>query len=383
MVVNLTRFLSGQYDPSEILNNTFLGGVLATTATTPTGSAANNPPSVTSDRAQDIAGDVERLEGTARPQSPTSAASLTPSTSDASGFFDIEDALEEDDEVDQSDINERRRAELTDAQIRFFEEMAENNNVSSNEMFLKSIWDFGTVERDPDEAFGGLRTDIPIEEQLQKQAEVLPGGREPAPGQYLSRVEAVAEYSETDPNTRAQLQALLFQSGYVNEPPIAGPGSLSDSRYRNAWSDAVKHAAASGMGILPYLRQEAQRAQEAGFGTGSGSGTSGPKRPTVQLISDEDADELIEETARQTIGRVLTDDEKEVVKKMTESIRDTQRVEQNRLIDQRMAGGGEAEDPTAVSTLAEQEVETEFETETTGYRVASAFADVARLIGGG
>lgn len=305
---------------------------------------------------------------------------VTPASESRSTGYSWEDDEEEvrESEPDLTDPYEFwvEQNKPSDFKLRMWNEIASYNNVSKNEMFLPSAWTSTEVEFES----GSGQADRKFVGGASTHTEMM--GPDGTMGMNL-RVEIVGHWASTNPQERGMLNQLLYLSGYQSEPPAAGWMSSSDNSYRTSWARAVEHAAAAGMPVLDYLKMQAQQGMAAGIGGGGGGGGGGGRiRPPVQVISDEDAEELIEETARRTIGRVLTDDEKEVIKAITQDIRSTQTREQNALIDQQMAGGGSAEDPTSVATLAEQGIEDRLETETSAYRTARSFAEFANIIGG-
>lgn len=177
---------------------------------------------------------------------------------------------------------------------------------------------------------------------------------------------------------RVQLNQLIGAAYAMKDTDYANP---LNSSFASKWEDALRQSIASGIPVMELLRNAARANIEAGYGSGSGSGAAGPKRPTVRVISEEDAEELINSTAVSELGRKLSDDERKVMKQITKSIQTKMASEQNAMIDQQMAGGGQVEDPTSTNVLAKNEVEENFETEAGAYDIADQFAQMVRFLG--
>lgn len=382
-MTNFFDFLTGNFNPNRV--KVQLGGFQRLLATT----GADLRGDDLTDRS---AGVPARDTGAPVPWTPSASTNGTRAQDIASdptapnrNLGGSSSQQDEEDRPDHTKVWEQRVGRQESLRIRT---LAERHGLDDlGEAIVKSVWDHRERPRKEEEFDPvGLKAGVPVRQQLINRFEVTPRGLPLGKGRELTRIESIAGYFEATPSDRAYYQRLLLLSGYEAEEPLYY-GGLQDKSYGNSWKQAVRDAASQGMSVMEYLRQQVRFAAEArqrmGTSSGGGGSSSGPKRPPLQLISDEDAAEVIEETARRTIGRVLTDDEKSIVNAIKNSIRGTQRKEQNALIDRQMAGGGETENPTAVSTLAEQGVEEELAEETAAYRTAQSFAEFVRAIGGG
>lgn len=190
-------------------------------------------------------------------------------------------------------------------------------------------------------------------------------------------------YTGIEPQERGELNQLIA-AAFGMKRPSTGWDFMDplDNRFADNWSTALEQSIAYGIPVMELLRQRAEANTAAGWngGGGGGGGGSGPKRPTVQIISDEDAEELLNQTAISTIGRKLSVEEKAVMRAMTKAIQSKQAAEQNALIDQQMAGGGQAQSPTSPQTLAGNEVEEEFEIEAGAKQMADGWAQMIQML---
>lgn len=199
-------------------------------------------------------------------------------------------------------------------------------------------------------------------------------------------------YWLASPEERAHYQMMLVNAGFDLDEPVGGWGAAFDKKYADAWEWAVKTAHRTGVPLMAMLRGLGEQNQglarlggggRGGGRGGGGGGGGGPKRPAIQLISEDDAREIIDQVAKQEMGRALSDEEEKVAKAIIGAIHGRQRSEQNRAIDVQMAGGGEFQAPTSVDVLAKGAVEDNFETETGAWDLAGAFVNFVRAAGGG
>lgn len=191
-------------------------------------------------------------------------------------------------------------------------------------------------------------------------------------------------YQRAPEPRRAYLQTLLYKAGLVDDQPKGGWGSILDQDYLDAWRLAVETSQRSGIPLYVLLEQEAEAiAAMGGPGGGRGRGSgSGPRRPTAQIISEDDARAIVDEVAKEQLGRKLSDEEESLAKGIVSAIRSKMLGEANAMIDQQMAGGGSASQPTNPRVTAEQEIESRREDEATAYDLAKAFANLVGITGG-
>lgn len=189
-------------------------------------------------------------------------------------------------------------------------------------------------------------------------------------------------YQRAPQARRAYLQKLLFDAGLVDHAPKGGAGSILDQDYLDAWKLAVETSQRSGIPLYALLEQEAAALEASGGrGGGGGGGGAGPRRPTAQIISEDDAREVVDQVAKQELGRKLTDEEESLASGIVSAIRSKMSVEANAMIDQQMAGGGTASQPTNPQVTAKEEVESRLEGESTAYDLAQAFAHLLGMTG--
>ena len=214
------------------------------------------------------------------------------------------------------------------------------------------------------------------------------GLNDPAVGMSTGQ-DAYLFYQESSQERRKYLQILLYEAGLVdreNPVPNGGWGSILDGDYMTAWEQAVVASQQSNIPLFVLLEQEAEAIRARGGideVLGRDRGAQGPKRPTAQVISDEDALSIVDDVAKEQLGRKLTPDEKNVAMAITKAIQQRMTNEQEALIDQQMEGGGVATQPTNPRTTATEQVESRYGDEAYVYDLAQAFANLIGISSGG
>ena len=197
-------------------------------------------------------------------------------------------------------------------------------------------------------------------------------------------------YTESDNSVREYFQRLMYRAGLVrrrNPRPDGGWGDPFDADYHEAWRGLVELAQATDQPLMVLLRDRAAmfdregRPWEEEFAAEDAA--AGPVRPTAQIISEADATQLVEDVAQQQLGRKLSEQEMGIVTSIVGEIRDRMSAQTNAVIDQQMAGGGTVSQPDNPQTTAQGMVEEQFETESTAYNIARAFAQMVGMSGGG
>lgn len=217
-----------------------------------------------------------------------------------------------------------------------------------------------------------LQAGVPFKDQFR-------GTPEPA-------ADMVQRYFQMSNDDRGLLQQYLVDAGYINEIPDNGfgaPESIHDDRYISAFATAIGHAQMVGKPVVDYLRELGVAVNGLDKALGEGSGGNGRLRPTVQLTSELQIRQALNEQAKQTIGRELTKEEKAVMAKMVTNVRSTERRQQNTFnnayVSATEESGGEVNNPDSVSTLAEEEIEQNFEQEKNQYSVMQNFNSIMQM----
>lgn len=209
--------------------------------------------------------------------------------------------------------------------------------------------------------------------------------------QVYSWGELKAQFFDMSPDERGELEMLLWGAGYLDDPP-ATPGDINNLESIKAWDQALTNAAMADMAVYTMLVQGFERRREAGLlsgsrsgrrsGRGGGGGGAGPRRPTIQLTPEDDVEAMIDQILPNLLGRALRDDERKIGGEIVKALHARQREEQNRMIDQQLAGGGSVEAPTSPNTIVTGELEDRFADESKAYGVAEAFVQMTRMMGG-
>ena len=193
-----------------------------------------------------------------------------------------------------------------------------------------------------------------------------------SPPRYMDGDEIMpASYA---PERIAQLQAQMVKVGLIPPRGKYRPGYWDDTS-RNAFKDLL---AFSNYRNVDYNEALAQMAADPATGAMFGEGDGRERAPlTVRVSSPDEIAQVIRATARDVIGRKLSDEE---TQRIVSAYQQQETAFQQQAYNMDDTGGTVVEPPSA-QTVAEQQIRTTAPVEARGQEMAGVFDSFLEIVG--